>query len=121
MIRKALAGRPFLGGLGLALALSVLAGCSDSATSAEGRPKPVDSAITPFDAGVEGLPIALPTAELAVHGGDTVRLTVSFVAKWISGRKVRMLAYNGMVPGPTLKVAQGDEIILLLENETNLP
>jgi suppressor of ftsI len=122
MAGKVPAGRSFLGWLGLALVLSALAGCSDKSTSADGDGKPVDStAKAPFDAGVEGLPNALPTAEMAVRDGDTVCMTVSFVAKWISGRKVRMLAYNGMVPGPTLKVSQGDEIVLLLKNETNLP
>lgn len=118
----ALAGRSFLCWLGLALALSAVTGCSEPSTGGDGGRKPVDSgAIAPFDTGVEGLPDAVPTAEWAVRGGDTVRLTVSFVAKWISGRQVRMLAYNRMVPGPTLKVTQGDEIVLLLKNETNLP
>ena len=122
MACKALAGHPILGWLGLVLVLSAVAGCSNPYTTGDGERKPADStAKAPYDAGVEGLPDALPTAEWAVRDGDTVRLTVSFVAKWISGQRVRMLAYNGMVPGPTFKVSQGDEIILLLKNETNLP
>ncbi|HKP95924.1 MAG TPA: multicopper oxidase family protein [Fibrobacteria bacterium] len=99
-------------------ALGVLLACSDKST---GVNPAENTAKIPFDAGVEGLPEALPMGEIRAGDGDTVRLTVSFVAKLISGRKVRMLAYNGSVPGPVLKVPQGAEITLLLKNETNLP
>lgn len=75
----------------------------------------------PFDAGVEGLPEATPTRDLQVGDGDTVRMSISYVAKWVVGKKVRMLAYDGSVPGPTLKVTQGSEIVLMLENGTDLP
>ncbi|MEO7423889.1 MAG: multicopper oxidase family protein [Fibrobacteria bacterium] len=75
----------------------------------------------PFETGVEGLPDALPTEEIQARDGDTVRLTVAYVAKIISGHKVRMLAYNGSIPGPVIKTVQGSEIVVLLKNETNVP
>ncbi len=108
----------YLGALGLAAILFAFSGCGEkSATGTDAKPE----AKIPFDSGVAGLPDAAPTGILEAKDGDTVHLKVSYVAKWVSGRKVRMLAYNGSVPGPTLKVPQGAEIVLLLENETNLP
>lgn len=75
----------------------------------------------PYDAGVDGLPDAKPMPVLEARNGDTVRFTVSYVAKRIGMAKVRMLAYNGSVPGPVLKVRQGDSVVLVLRNETDLP
>lgn len=101
--------------LGILGALVLLA-CGDK-TSA-----PRESGVrVPFDESVQGLPDALPTGTLTPKDGDTLRLTISYVAKWIAGRKVRMLAYNGSVPGPVIKVRQGASIVLLLKNETDLP
>jgi FtsP/CotA-like multicopper oxidase with cupredoxin domain len=122
MERKVPLGRPFLGWLGAALCFSAVFGCWDKSTGGSDGGKPVKpEAKAPFDAGVEGLPDAIQTAEIEASDGDTLRVTVSYVAKWISGRKVRMLAYNGSVPGPTIKAVQGSQITLLLKNETNLP
>jgi len=79
--------------------------CGDKASA------PVESgAKVPYDASVEGLPESKAMGTLEAKDGDTVRLTVSYVAKWVSGRKVRMLAYNGSVPGPIIKIPQGASI-----------
>ncbi|MDB5048116.1 MAG: FtsP/CotA-like multicopper oxidase with cupredoxin domain [Fibrobacteres bacterium] len=118
MVGKSSRNRAHLGWLGAGAAICALLACTDRSTPVNSAENP---AKIPFDTGVEGLPQALPMGEILAKDGDTVRLTVSYVAKWISGQKIRMLAYNGMVPGPTLKVLQGAEIILLLKNETNLP
>jgi FtsP/CotA-like multicopper oxidase with cupredoxin domain len=42
------------------------------------------------------------------------------VAKRLGDVTVRMLAYNGSIPGPTLKVRQGSEIIVHGENQGDL-
>ena len=42
------------------------------------------------------------------------------VTKEIAGDTVRMLAYNGSIPGPTLKVQQGSEIVVNARNEGDL-
>jgi suppressor of ftsI len=115
---KASGARGILGWLGAVLAVFALAACSDKSTSAG---PPDSGAKIPFDAGVEGLPEAAPVSAIEARDGDTVRLTVSYVAKTVAGRKVRMLAYNGSVPGPTIKAVQGSRITLILKNETNLP
>ena len=54
-----------------------------------------------------GLPEATRPELLELADGDTLELTVGPVAKRLGDTTVRMLAYNGSVSGPTLKVQQG--------------
>jgi suppressor of ftsI len=96
--------------------LPILSACTDSDAPAEAT-----TVRTPFEAGIEGLPEAVPAEALDLHDGDTVKMRVGYVVKTVAGRKVRMLAYNGSIPGPTLKLLQGARITLLLTNETGLP
>ena len=42
------------------------------------------------------------------------------MAKRLGDNTVRMLAYNGSIPGPTLEVRQGSEIIVEVENQGDL-
>ncbi len=42
------------------------------------------------------------------------------MAKRLGDTTVRMLGYNGSVPGPTLKVQQGSEIIVHVTNNGGL-
>lgn len=96
----------------------IILGCGNQASP----PDPGGSTgKVPYDASVEGLPEAAPMGTIEAKDGDTVRLSVSYVAKWVAGRKVRMLAYNGSVPGPLIKIRQGGAITLLLKNTTSLP
>ena len=53
--------------------------------------------------------------------GDTYNLAASYVTKEINEKPQTMLAYNGMIPGPTIKVAQGAEITINFKNNTDLP
>lgn len=101
----------------LATGLCLIA-CSDKGAPTRTEDDP---ARIPFDTSTAGLPDAVPTPILEVRDGDTLRLTVEYVAKRIAGRKVRMLAYNRSVPGPTIKAPQGARITLLLSNLTSLP
>ncbi|MFL6192140.1 MAG: heavy metal-binding domain-containing protein, partial [Actinomycetes bacterium] len=52
--------------------------------------------------------------------GDTLELRVGPVAKRLGETTVRMLGYNGSIPGPTLKVQQGSEIIVHVVNQGDL-
>jgi len=52
--------------------------------------------------------------------GDTLELRVGSVAKRLGDTTVRMLGYNGSIPGPSLKVAQGTEIVVHVENHGDL-
>jgi FtsP/CotA-like multicopper oxidase with cupredoxin domain len=52
--------------------------------------------------------------------GDEFELRIAPVTKEIGDNSVRMLAYNGSIPGPTLKVRQGSEILVHAVNEGDL-
>jgi FtsP/CotA-like multicopper oxidase with cupredoxin domain len=67
-----------------------------------------------------GLPAAVDTQVIDVADGDTVELRIAPVVKQIGDSKVRMLAYNGSVPGPTLRVVEGSEVIVDVVNEGDL-
>ena len=56
-----------------------------------------------------------PVVEL--RDGDTYDLRIAPVANQIGDTNVRMLAFNGSVPGPTLRVAQGSEISIRVRND----
>jgi FtsP/CotA-like multicopper oxidase with cupredoxin domain len=67
-----------------------------------------------------GLPDATRTEVLELGHGDTLQLRVAPVAKRLGDTTVRMLGYNGSIPGPTLKVRQGSEIIVQVKNQGDL-
>jgi len=67
-----------------------------------------------------GLPEADRPQVLELAHGDTLDLQVGPVAKRLGGTTVRMLGYNGSIPGPTLKVQQGSEIIVHVTNQGDL-
>ncbi len=56
-----------------------------------------------------------------LKNGDTYNLEAAYVTKTIDGKKQTMLAYNGSIPGPTLKVAQGSEVTINFKNNTDIP
>jgi FtsP/CotA-like multicopper oxidase with cupredoxin domain len=58
------------------------------------------------------------TVDLA--DGDTFDLRIAPVVKDLGDTTVRMLAYNGSIPGPTLRVAQGSEVTVNVTNDADL-
>jgi FtsP/CotA-like multicopper oxidase with cupredoxin domain len=52
--------------------------------------------------------------------GNRFDLRIAPVAKQLGGTVVRMLAYNGSIPGPTLRVQQGSELVVNVVNEGDL-
>jgi FtsP/CotA-like multicopper oxidase with cupredoxin domain len=83
-----------------------------------GAESPMPGASFPTDP--SGLPEATRPALLELADGDTLDLRVRPVAKRLGDTTVRMLGYNGSIPGPTLKVQQGSEIIVHVENQGDL-
>jgi FtsP/CotA-like multicopper oxidase with cupredoxin domain len=67
------------------------------------------------------IPEVLPTQTVDLANGNTYDLTASYVMKDISGKKIKMLAYNGMIPGPTLRVREGDQVTIRFANKTDMP
>jgi FtsP/CotA-like multicopper oxidase with cupredoxin domain len=68
----------------------------------------------------EGLPEARKTALVELADGDEFELEIIPVKKQIGDATVRMLAYNGSVPGPTLKVPQSATITVHVTNHGDL-
>jgi FtsP/CotA-like multicopper oxidase with cupredoxin domain len=73
-----------------------------------------------FPSETAGLAEAVATAVIDVRDGDTIALRIVPVAKRIGDTTVRMLAYNGSVPGPTLRVTEGSEITVEVVNDGDL-
>jgi len=73
-----------------------------------------------FPTDPSGLPEAGRPALLELANGDTLDLQVGPVAKRLGDSTVRMLGYSGSIPGPTLKVQQGSEIIAHVTNDGDL-
>src|ERR1044071_1405059 len=65
-----------------------------------------------FPTSTEGLTEAGRPKSVELSDGDEFELRIAPVTKEIGGNKVRMLAYNGSIPGPTLKVKQGSEVLV---------
>ena len=73
-----------------------------------------------FPRGAKGLPDASSPAVVELVDGDVFDLAIAPVAKTIGESTVRMLAYNGSIPGPTLKVPEGAKLIVRATNRGDL-
>ena len=84
-------------------------------TAPSGGP-PVDT----FPTDTAGLPGASPGRILELADGEELELRLAPVSKRLADNTVRMLAYNGSVPGPTLRVRQGSQLSVHVTNDTDL-
>ena len=73
-----------------------------------------------FSTDPTGLAEAAPTSEVRVSDGDRFELTISSVHKRLGTYDLRMLAYNGSIPGPTFCVDQGARVTVDVTNETDI-
>jgi FtsP/CotA-like multicopper oxidase with cupredoxin domain len=76
--------------------------------------------VTELPREIEGLPEARTTELVELADGDEYELEIIPVKKRIGDATVRMLAYNGSVPGPTLRVPQGATITVHVTNHGDL-
>jgi FtsP/CotA-like multicopper oxidase with cupredoxin domain len=77
-------------------------------------------AVDEFPTSADGLPEAVATSVIDLADGDAVELRIGPVAKRIGDATVRMLAYNGSIPGPTLRVREGSELVVNVANDGDL-
>ena len=70
-----------------------------------------------FPTDTEGLQEATPSETVELADGQEFDLRIAPVVKQLGDSRVRMLAYNGSIPGPTLKVKEGSEIVVHAENQ----
>ena len=67
-----------------------------------------------------GLPLAKSAEIVELKNGDTYNLAAGFVKKKIGNGTYRMLAYNGSIPGPLIKVEQNAYITINFKNNTDI-
>jgi FtsP/CotA-like multicopper oxidase with cupredoxin domain len=70
-----------------------------------------------FSTETQGLPEAKAPTEVPLRDGDHFDLRIEPVRKRINDAEIRMLGYNGSIPGPTLRVEQDSEITVQTTNE----
>jgi FtsP/CotA-like multicopper oxidase with cupredoxin domain len=73
-----------------------------------------------FPTDVEGLPEAHAPERVELSDGDEFDLRIGPVGKRLGDDTVRMLAYNGSIPGPVLEVQEGSEIVVNIENRGDM-
>ena len=73
-----------------------------------------------FPRETDGLPQVRKTELVELADGDEFELEILPVKKRIGDATVRMLAYNGSVPGPTLKIPQGATATVHVTNHGDL-
>ena len=73
-----------------------------------------------FTAQTEGLSEARAPETVELKNGATYELIASMVKKTINSQPIKMLAYNGSIPGPLIKVPQGAEITVNFTNNTDV-
>ena len=73
-----------------------------------------------FPTSTAGLPAAHAPVALDLADDARLDLRIAPVAKSIGRATVRMLAYNGSIPGPTLRVRQGSTLLVNVLNEGDL-
>jgi FtsP/CotA-like multicopper oxidase with cupredoxin domain len=73
------------------------------------------------DAASATISTATSSSIVELKDGDTYNITASIVKRTIAGSEVKMLAYNGSIPGPIIKVAQGAEVTINFTNNIDIP
>jgi FtsP/CotA-like multicopper oxidase with cupredoxin domain len=81
---------------------------------------PVASVDSSFSRDTGGLPEAKCSETVVLRDGDVLELRALAVRKRIGDAAVRMLGYNGSIPGPILRVAQGAQVTVHFTNETDV-
>ena len=72
-----------------------------------------------FSRDTTGLPTATAVRTIDLADGETYELVAAPVRTQIGDAEARLLAYNGSVPGPTLRVRQGSSVNVAFTNRTD--
>jgi suppressor of ftsI len=67
------------------------------------------------------VPAVKPTKTVRLNDGDTLDLTAGLVRRTVNGHTFVMYAFNGMVPGPLIRVQQRASIVVRFHNRIDLP
>jgi suppressor of ftsI len=61
-----------------------------------------------------------PSEEVLLGEGETYSLDARFVKHMIDGKEVRMIGYNGQIPGPIIKVKEGETAYIEFTNNLDM-
>jgi len=81
----------------------------------------MSTASSRFPTETTDLPEASAPEVIELADGDEFDLRIAPVSKQLGEARVRMLTYNGSIPGPLLKVKEGSEIVVNIENQGDHP
>ncbi|OHD69865.1 MAG: hypothetical protein A2V99_14645 [Spirochaetes bacterium RBG_16_67_19] len=73
-----------------------------------------------FERSTAGLAAVSPSRDVMLKDKAVFELTAAPVSKQLSGRTLRMYAYNGSIPGPLLRVKQGSTLTVRFTNRLDL-
>jgi FtsP/CotA-like multicopper oxidase with cupredoxin domain len=73
-----------------------------------------------FPTETAGLSEAVASPVIELGDREEFDLRIAPVAKQLGDARVRMLAYNGSIPGPTLRVRQGSQVVVNVANDGDL-
>ena len=73
-----------------------------------------------FPTDAAGLPEAHEPELVELSDGDRFKLRIAPVAKRVGDSLVRMLAYNGSIPGPVLRLPEGSRVDVDIVNEGDM-
>lgn len=80
---------------------------------------PVEVSAATFSTDIAGLEECVAPTLVDLASGDAFELRIAPVVKQIGETRVRMIAYNGSIPGPTLRVRQASEISVRVRNDAD--
>lgn len=69
-----------------------------------------------FDRSIIGLASAQETTDYEATPSQTMQLSADIIKKEIREKEIRMFGYNGQIPGPLIKVNQGDTLYVNFTN-----
>ena len=72
-----------------------------------------------FPTDIRDLPKSQRSELVSLADGEEFDLRIAPIVKRLGNATVRMLAYNGSVPGPTIRVQQGSEVVINVTNEAD--
>jgi FtsP/CotA-like multicopper oxidase with cupredoxin domain len=87
--------------------------------TANGQPQDAGADET-FPSDPTGLDEATPTEVVELRDGQRCEMRIAPVVKTLDGNRLRMLSYNGCIPGPVLHVPQGAEVTFDVRNDGDL-
>lgn len=70
---------------------------------------------------IAALASAKPMPVVDLNDGDTYDMVAEVVKKKIGNNQIRMLGYNGSIPGPLIRAPKGAEITLRFTNQIDVP